>query len=116
MTAEELFSDLYDKYGEKFNWNMIPLSQSNRTFVEQLKKEIGKEHFLYNKRIWAVAKCELNDDVLYVTGNNGKDLYIILHLTYEEKQDISYPKYELLDNIYEVKEYLIKQYENKTNC
>lgn len=24
MTAEEVFSDLYDKYGEDFNWYMIP--------------------------------------------------------------------------------------------
>lgn len=56
MTAEEVFSDLYDKYGDDFNWHMIPLSQSGGEFVSELKKEIGKDHFLYDKRIWAVAK------------------------------------------------------------
>jgi len=35
---------------------------------------------------------------------------------YDKYRDVSYPKYESLGNIYEVKEYLIKQYENKTNC
>ena len=29
MTIEEIFSDLYDKYGEDFNWYMIPLTQAD---------------------------------------------------------------------------------------
>lgn len=29
MTIEEVFSDLYDKYGEDFNWYMIPLTQAD---------------------------------------------------------------------------------------
>ena len=29
MTAEELFYDLSNKYGEDFNWDMLPFSQSN---------------------------------------------------------------------------------------
>lgn len=42
MTAEEVFCDLYDKYGKDFTWHMIPLSQSNGTLVEELKKEIKR--------------------------------------------------------------------------
>lgn len=26
MTAEEVFCDLGDKYGDEFNWHMIPLT------------------------------------------------------------------------------------------
>lgn len=40
MTAEEVFCDLYDKYGKDFTWHMIPLSQSNGTLVEELKKKL----------------------------------------------------------------------------
>ena len=29
MTIEEIFSDLCDKYGEDFNWYMIPLTQAD---------------------------------------------------------------------------------------
>ena len=29
MTIEEIFSDLYDKYDEDFNWYMIPLTQAD---------------------------------------------------------------------------------------
>lgn len=60
MTAEEVFCGLYDKYGKALTWHMIPLSQSNGALVEELKKEIGNNHFLYNSKIWAVAKCERN--------------------------------------------------------
>ena len=67
MTIEEVFSDLYDKYGEDFNWYMLPLTQADGMFVTELKNEIGEDHFLYDKRIWAVAKCESNDDVLLTT-------------------------------------------------
>lgn len=111
MTMEEVFSELYDKYGKNFNWHMIPLSQSNGTFVEELKKEIGKEHFLYNKRIWAVAKSQLNDDVLYVTGSGaGTDIYYIFHLIYSEQNPNEIPLYEEFSDIYAVKEFIEQSY------
>lgn len=114
MTAEEVFSDLYDKYGDDLNWYMIPLSQSGGAFVSELKKEIGKDHFLYDKRIWAVAKCEANDDVLYVTGNGfGADIYYIFHLTYAEHNSEGFPKYEELMDIYAVKEYIEQSFDKK---
>lgn len=50
MTAEEIFCNLFDKYGEDFNWHMVPLSQSNGILVEELKKEIGKRHFYIIKK------------------------------------------------------------------
>ena len=37
MTIEEVFSDLYDKYGEDFNWYMLPLTQADGMFVTELK-------------------------------------------------------------------------------
>lgn len=38
MTAEEVFCDLFDKYGKDFAWHMIPLSQSEGVLVKELKK------------------------------------------------------------------------------
>ena len=107
MTAEEVFCDLFDKYGEDFNWYMVPLSQSNGAFVEELKREIGEEHFLYHKKVWAVAKCASNDDVLYVTGGEeGRDIYYIFHLTYSKQNLKGFPKYEKFADIYAVKEFI----------
>lgn len=111
MAAEEVFSDLFDKYGEDFNWYMIPLSQSEGNFVKELKKEIEKDHFLYHKKIGAVAKCESNDDVLYVTGSGaGKDIYYIFHLTYSKQNQKGFPKYEEFADIYAVKEFIEQSY------
>ena len=33
MTLEEMFRDLYDKYGNDFNWYMIPFAQADGAFV-----------------------------------------------------------------------------------
>ena len=110
MTAEEVFCDLYDKYGKDFSWHMIPLSQSNGALVEELKKKIGNNHFLYNKKIWAVAKCKLNGDVLYVTGSaTGKDIYYIFSLTYSPDNNIEgFPTYKEFKDIYAVKDFIVQ--------
>ena len=82
MTLEEMFCDLYDKYGNDFNWYMLPFARADGAFVAELNKEIGQDHFLYGKKIQAVAKCESNDDVLYVVRNGiGRDIYYLVHLT-----------------------------------
>lgn len=107
MTAEEVFCNLFDKYGEEFNWHMIPLSQASGTFVEELKRELGENHFLYNKSVWAVAKCESNDDVLYVTEREvGTDIYYIFHLTYSAHNLDGFPKYQEFSDIYSVKNFI----------
>ncbi len=111
MTAEEIFCDLYEKYGEDFNWYMIPLTQAGGALVTELKKEIGKEHFLYDKKIWAVAKCESNDDVLYVTGNGkGADIYYIFHLTYSKHNSDGFPRCEKFADVFAVKEFIERTY------
>ena len=55
MTLEEMFCDCYDKYGNDFNWYMLPFAQADGAFVAELNKEIGQDHFLYGKKIRAVA-------------------------------------------------------------
>lgn len=113
MTAKALLNDLYEKYGDDFNWYMP--SFIDKTYMQEAKKEIKVRHFLYGKTLYSVFKCKDNNDVIFVTGNKGKDLYVLVHLIYEENKDANYPKYKLLNDIYEVKEYLIKQYVNKIN-
>ena len=40
MTLEEMFCDLYDKYGKDFNWYLLPLTQADGAFVVELNKEM----------------------------------------------------------------------------
>lgn len=49
MTLEEMFCDLYDKYGKDFNWYLLPLTQADGAFVVELNKEIGQGHFIRQK-------------------------------------------------------------------
>lgn len=110
MTFEELYGNLYDKYGENFDWEMLPLSGAK--YRDEIENEIKIGHFLYGKKPYIVAKRIHNDDFLLVTaGNDRKDLYIILHLTHNANQDINHPKYFLINGIYELEKYLIKQCE-----
>lgn len=107
MTAEEVFYDLYNKYGDDFNWHMIPYT--NKTFVEELRKEIGRDHFLYDKRIWAVAKCDSKDDVLYLSDENT-GTYYIFHLTYSIHGIGNVPKYKRFIDIKAVKDYMEQEF------
>lgn len=86
---------------------MIPLT--DKTFVEELKKEIGKEHFLYDKHLWAVAKCDSKDDVLYLS-DESTDAYYIFHLTYSEHNINGFPKYKKFIGIKAVKEYMEQEF------
>lgn len=109
MTAEEVFNDLYNKYGDNFNWHILPCS--SKTFVSELKREIAADHFLYNKDLRAVAKCDSNDNVLYVTDNqNGGSIYYIFHLTYSAHNPKGFPKYKDFADIYEVKNFIEQDY------
>lgn len=105
MTAEELIYDLSCEYGNEFNWSMVPLI--NKTFVDELKREICSEHFLYQKPIRAAAKCDSNDDVLYVTDD---ETYYIIHLTYSSENTAEFPRWKEFKNIGEVKSFLEKSF------
>ena len=86
---------------------MFGIPYGNTGFVAILKKEIGRNHSLYNKQIWAVAKCDSNDDVLYLADNGeGTDIYYIFHLTYSECNADGFPRYKEFEGINAVKEYI----------
>lgn len=109
MTVEEMFCDLYDKYGEEFNWRMLPFS--DKYFVEELKKEIGMGNQLFDKVIYAVARSYSADDALYLVDNvKGKDVYRIYHLTYNYVNSDGFPKCIELCGIEELKDYLENQF------
>ena len=76
-----------------------------------IAKEIGKDHFLYNKKIEVVAKCESNDDVLYVLRNGmGRDIYYLVHLTYSAHNADGFPQYEEFADLFAVKEFIERSY------
>ena len=108
-TVEEVFDNFSEKYGEEFNWCMI--AHTNTSFVDQAKKEIKENHPLYGKTLYSVAKCDSCDDVLYVTKDKGCDLYILIHLTYANYEDVNYPKFKILGYLKAVEKYIEEDFQ-----
>ena len=127
MTIEEIFSDLYDKYDEdlfedlknmtcfhKLSYKFTEEDMDKKGTVAELNKEIGQDHFLYGKKIQAVAKCESNDDVLYVIDNGrNADSYYIFHLTYSKHNPAGFLRYEELKDVYAVKAFIEQSIKTK---
>lgn len=106
MTIEEMFSYFDDKYGDEFNWEIIPYRASH--FVEELKKEVGDTDPMFQKEICAVARSYSADDVLFLM-DDEKDTYRIYHLTYGQKED-QFLRFVEMENIEKVKEFLERQF------
>ena len=105
MTIKDALLELSNKYGEEFNWYMLP--DTNKMLVSELREELGKNHPIQTENILAVAKCASNDDVLYVIHrDNRKDTYYIFHLTYSKQSSKEFPKYEKFSDILAVKEFI----------
>lgn len=98
---ERCFDELKNKYGDKFCWYRI--NSENSRFVDEAYREISKEHSLYGMKLTGLAKCELNDDVLFYT---EYEQFVIIHLTYSTSNITGYPRYRLIDTYQELKEYL----------
>lgn len=103
MTAEEYFSNLNEKYGEDFNWFMLPFT--NLFYVEELNKELGERAF--KQKVFSVAKCESNDDVLFLINEND---YRIYHLTYSKNNLDGFPKYTSFDCLQSAIEFIEQKY------
>lgn len=106
MTIEEMFYYFDDKYGDEFNWGIIPYRASH--FVEELKKEVGDNDSMFQKDICTVARSYSADDVLFLM-DDEKDTYRIYHLTYSHKEDKCL-KFVEMENIEKVKEFLERQF------
>ena len=101
MTIEEIITALAEEYGEDFNWSLIP--ETNNYYITELKKELGADNPLFQNSIRAIAKCESNDDVLYVLND---DMLRIYHLTYSENNSEGYPKYKEFSSVKAAAEYI----------
>jgi hypothetical protein len=107
MTEEEAFSYLNMKYGTRFTWKLLLLSEATGYFVRELKKELGEDHELFRNNIYAVASNGVNDEVLYLVGDlhGGGGIYRIYHLTYSADNPPGYPRYMEFKGIEAVRDF-----------
>ena len=100
-----MFENLIDKYGDDFNWYEI--ADNDDFFSSQLKRELSKGHALYGKAKKAIAKCDSNDDVLFLLTDNT---WAIVHLTYSKSISINFPKAEVFTSLQSVVNYIEERF------
>lgn len=94
-------SRLCDKYGEEFNWGIVP--QENG-FVRVLSKETNVSQY---EEVQAVARSYACDEVLFLFDNN---IYRIYHLTYSMNNLNGFPRYKEFLDAEKVVEYIENQF------
>ena len=62
-----------------------PWYATRDNFVDQLKREIGKEHILYGCEVRTIAKRDDNDDVLFEVISQRDFMYAKVHLTWASR-------------------------------
>ena len=101
---KELFSSLEAKYGEDFNWYLIP--ESKTSFAAEAYREIHPSHPLFGHKLRAIAKCESNDDVLFISETDNNKAYYVIHLTYRQHNDGNFPISIHLKDMNDVRQYI----------
>jgi hypothetical protein len=82
-------SRLCNKYGEDFNWGIVP---DDNGFVKELEKETDISQY---SDVKAIARSYSCDDVLFMLDNN---IYRIYHLTYSTYNENGFPRFmEFID-------------------
>lgn len=93
MTIEEVFYALADRYGDELNWRLLEKTESQAAFVRELKRELGAENEIFTGSVCAVAKCDANDDVLFLIGDRTVgERWRIYHLTYSAENSSGFPR------------------------
>ena len=101
---KELFSNLEAQYGEDFNWFLIP--ESKTSFTAEAYREIHVSHSLFGLKLRSIAKCEANDDVLFLCETDTNITYYVIHLTYNQHNDGDFPMFVHLKDLNDVRKYI----------
>ena len=78
-------------------WKMMYV-EYEQEFIEELHCEIGPEHPLYRREVFAIAVRRDPDAVIFQTADG--EIYAIVHLTWSGRREsaVGMPMTELLEN------------------
>ena len=119
LSMEDIIKRCEEKYGEDFNWWMLPEEKRETAFVPELKLELGEDDPFFDGRVYAIYKCDANDDMLFQSvRKDGTELWRIYHLTYSHCREIEgFPRRWDFESGQEAAEYIIDQYvEENVSC
>ena len=119
MSMEEIMKRCEDKFGNSFNWFILPYEKREEHFVPELKLELGEDDPFFDGRVYAIYKCDANDDMLFQSvRKDGTELWRIYHLTYSHCREIEgFPRRWDFESGQKAAEYIIDQYvEENESC
>ncbi|MBR5372757.1 MAG: hypothetical protein IK130_11155 [Oscillospiraceae bacterium] len=88
LTMKAIMERCEQRFGEDFNWWMLPPDMQAGTFVTELKKELGEDDPFFADPVEAVWKCDANDDMLFCsTDGAGHECWRIYHLTWAGRRE-----------------------------
>ena len=119
MSMEDIMERCEEKFGDDFNWRMLPEEKREAVFVPELKLELGEDDPFFDGRVYAVYKCDANDDMLFRSvKKDGTELWRIYHLTYSHCRECAgFPRRRDFESGQKAAEYIISQYvEDNERC
>jgi len=97
-----MLSTLIQKYGDDFSWEATELA----FFLQEVNRECGRAHPLYDRVRGVVARCNANDDVLFALEGG----YAIVHLTYMDNNAVRFPAFKEFSDINAVLKHIEEQF------
>ena len=119
MSMEDIVELCEEKFGDDFNWWMLPEEKREAPFVPELKLELGEDDPFFDGRVYAIYKCDANDDMLFQSiRKDGTEIWRIYHLTYSHRREIEgFPIRWDFESGQKAAEYIINQYvEDNESC
>lgn len=119
MSMEDIMERCEEKFGDDFNWFMLPENKGETLFVPELKLELGEDDPFFDGHVYAIYKCDANDDILFQSvRKDGTELWRIYHLTYSHCRECEgFPKRWDFESGQKAAEHIISQYvEDNESC
>ncbi|MBR6983550.1 MAG: hypothetical protein IKH75_08475 [Ruminococcus sp.] len=119
LSMEDIMKRCEEKFGDDFNWWMLPEEKREAAFVSELKLELGEDDPFFDGRVYAIYKCDANDDMLFQSvRKDGTELWRIYHLTYSHcREKEGFPRRWDFESGQKAAEYIINQYvEENESC
>lgn len=119
MSMEDIMKCCEEKFGDDFNWWMLPEEKRETSFVPELKRELGEDDPFFDGRVYAIYKCDANDDMLFKSiRKDGTELWRIYHLTYSHRRERDgFPIRRDFESGQKAAEYIINHYvEENESC
>ena len=110
---------LYDIHSHFYTFPFFAKNLKDSLFVPELRLELGEDDPFFDGRVYAIYKCDANDDMLFQSvRKDGTELWRIYHLTYSHcRERDGFPIRRDFESGQKAAEYIINHFvEENESC